>query len=43
MKAYADYWIWKESFPSKESNAKVLQSIYFAHKVGIISFAKCLW
>jgi len=27
----------KESFLSKESDAKILQSIYFAYKVGIIS------
>jgi len=27
----------EESFPSKESDIKILQSIYFVHKVGIIS------
>jgi len=27
----------KESFPSKESDTKLLQSIYFAYEVGIIS------
>jgi len=27
----------KESFPSKESGTKILQSIYFAYEVGIIS------
>jgi len=27
----------KESFPSKESDTKLLQSIYFAYDVGIIS------
>jgi len=27
----------KKSFPSKESDTKFLQSIHFAHKVGIIS------
>ena len=28
---------WKESFPSKESDTKLLQSINFAYEVGIIS------
>jgi len=27
----------KKSFPSKESDTKILQSIYFAYEVGIIS------
>jgi len=27
----------KESFPSKESDTKIFQSIYFAYYVGIIS------
>jgi len=27
----------KKSFPSKESDAKLLQSIYFAYELGIIS------
>jgi len=27
----------KKSFPSKESDTKILQGIYFAYKVGIIS------
>jgi len=36
----------KEYFPSKESDTKLLQSIYFAYDVGIISFCSnriCHW
>jgi len=29
-------------FLSKESDTKILQNIYFAYKVGIISFPKCI-
>jgi len=29
---------WKKSFLSTESDTKILQSIYFAYKLGIISF-----
>jgi len=28
----------KETFPSKESDTKILQSIYFAYVVGIIGY-----
>jgi len=28
----------KKSFPSRESDTKILQSMYFAYEVGIISF-----
>jgi len=32
----------KESFPSKESDTKILQSIHFGYKVGITSSVKCM-